>query len=432
MAFRDRAEAGRRLAEACEHLRDEDPVVLALPRGGVPVAVEVAHHLGAPLDVLVVRKVGLPSQPELGVGAVGEDGERVFNHDLLREVGMRPEDLARVVASETEEVGRRVARYRGDRPAVEVAGRTAVVVDDGIATGFTVRAGVEILRERGAARVVVAVPVAPERVVAELGQLADEVVCLSTPSPFRAIGLFYDDFTQVSDREVLAALGRVRGGAAGADDVPHRDVVVDLGDVALPGFLDVPSDPAGLVVFAHGSGSSRHSPRNQAVARALQDAGWATLLLDLLTEAEARDRDAVFDVERLGRRLAGVVGWAHDRDDVGRLPVALFGASTGAGAALVAATAPGTDVAAVVSRGGRPDLAGDHLGRVTAPTLLVVGGEDRVVLDLNRRAHRHLQAPTDLVVVPGATHLFEEPGALDQVVTATLDWLDRHGRRPTG
>lgn len=431
MRFRDRVDAGRQLAERLAGLRDDDVVVLALPRGGVPVAAEVAGELHAPLDVLVVRKVGLPRQPELGVGAVGEGGEVVWNTDLLRELGATPEDLHPVADRETEEVARRVARYRGDAPGIDVRGRTVVVVDDGLATGFTARAGVEVARRRGAARVVVAVPVGSRSAVADLDRIADEVVCLATPSPFRAIGLFYDDFDQVSDDRVVAGLQAARSGGAGDDvdrDAPTLEVDLDVDGVTLPAAITVPTGAAGLVVFAHGSGSSRYSRRNRAVAAALVEAGYATLLLDLLTPDEARDRAVVFDVDRLRRRLVGVVDWVHDRPALAGLPVVLFGASTGAAGAVAAAADLGDEVALVVSRGGRPDLARDSLRHVTAPTLLVVGGDDGVVLDLNRRAARRLHCEHDLVVVPGASHLFEEHGAMDRVVAATLAWLDDHLR----
>ncbi len=427
MRFRDRHDAGRRLAQVLDHLRGEDPVVLALPRGGVPVAAEVADHLACPMDVLVVRKLGLPGQPELGVGAVGEGGTTVYNRDLLDQVGIEPADLADVTERETEEVHRRIERYRDGRPGVDVAGRTVIVVDDGVATGFTIRAAVRILRERGAGRIVVAVPVGPRSAVQELQELADEVVCLSSPTPFQAIGPHYDDFHQVADEEVVAGLQSARSGGAGDHgDGTSQDVTLDVDGVSLPGTITRPTDATSLVVFAHGSGSSRHSPRNRAVAGALADAGHATLLFDLLTAEEGRDRANVFDVAHLGRRLVAVADWVTGRPELADLPLVLFGASTGAAAALLAAADLGDRVAAVVSRGGRPDLAGDRLGEVTAPTRLIVGGADTQVLDLNRRAAAQLRCPADLVVVPGATHLFEEPGALDQVVDATLDWATAH------
>jgi putative phosphoribosyl transferase len=209
--------------------------------------------------------------------------------------------------------------------------------------------------------------------------------------------------------------------------IPQGDGVVVEGDLALP------QDPLGVVVFAHGSGSSRHSPRNRMVAGHLRERGLGTLLLDLLTpEEEAVDRRTAtlrFDVDLLARRLAGAVAWVAKVPDAGSLPLGAFGASTGAAAALVAAAREPERVDAVVSRGGRPDLAGDALARVQAPTLLVVGGRDDVVLELNRQACERLAVPCHLEVVPGATHLFEEPGALEEVARLAGDWFTRHLRR---
>ncbi len=206
MRFADRRAAGRLLAARLGHLAGERPVVLGLPRGGVPVAVEVASELGAALDVLVVRKLGCPWQPELGVGALGEGGIQLLNADLMRDLGLRESQLADTIRREQAVIDERVRTYRVDRTAVPVAGRTVIVVDDGLATGFTARAAVEVLRRRDAARIVVAVPVAPPETIRDLEELADDVVCLETPRRFRAIGYFYDDFSQVGDDEVTRLL----------------------------------------------------------------------------------------------------------------------------------------------------------------------------------------------------------------------------------
>lgn len=201
------------------------------------------------------------------------------------------------------------------------------------------------------------------------------------------------------------------------------------GAVQLAGDLSLPADARGLVVFAHGSGSSRHSPRNKQVAAALGDAGLATLLVDLLTEEEERvdlvTRELRFDIGLLAERLLAASEWAAQDDVVGALQVGYFGASTGAAAALIAA-AERDDVRAVVSRGGRPDLAGDALPRVRAATLLIVGGNDELVLELNRETLERLTAEKRLEIVPGATHLFEEPGALEEVSRLARDWFLEH------
>jgi pimeloyl-ACP methyl ester carboxylesterase len=201
---------------------------------------------------------------------------------------------------------------------------------------------------------------------------------------------------------------------------------VRIPPVGLDGFLDLPTTAAGLVVFAHGSGSSRLSPRNTHVARALHEAGLATLLFDLLTEDEAADRNKVFEIDLLAERLALVTAWAHDQEHLADLPIGYFGASTGAAAALVAAARDPEHVGAIVSRGGRPDMAGAALADVQAPTLLIVGSSDPEVLKLNRQALARLRCERSLEIVPGATHLFEEPGTLDRVVDLARHWFAQH------
>jgi dienelactone hydrolase len=212
--------------------------------------------------------------------------------------------------------------------------------------------------------------------------------------------------------------------------VQSTAVQVRVGQAVIDGDLAIPADAAGLVVFAHGSGSSRFSRRNRAVADVLQQGGYATLLLDLLTRDEdaidERTREYRFDVDRLGHRVVAALDWAARHPDLATLPVACFGASTGAAAALVAAAERPEIVRAVVSRGGRPDLAGPALRNVRAPTLLIVGGDDETVIELNQAAMRQMRAPVVLEIVPGATHLFEEPGALEFVSQLALRWCARH------
>jgi putative phosphoribosyl transferase len=211
---------------------------------------------------------------------------------------------------------------------------------------------------------------------------------------------------------------------------PSHAIRVRDGRELIDGDLVVPAGAAGLVVFAHGSGSSRFSGRNRAVARVLQHGGFATLLMDLLTrDEEAVDlltREHRFDIGLLGRRVIAAMDWAQDEAGLAGLPVGCFGASTGAAAALIAAAERPRLVRAVISRGGRPDLAADALPRVQAPTLLLVGGADQAVIDLNRAAMQRMRAPVQLEIVPGATHLFEEPGALEAVSRLALDWCERY------
>jgi putative phosphoribosyl transferase len=420
--FADRRDAGRRLAKLLGRFRDEHPVVVGMARGGVPVAAEVARALDAPLDVVVVRKVGAPLQPEFAIGALAEGGIRLLSDEVVEALGIEAEELEALVARQQRELGAGLERYRAGVPPRAIDGRTVLLVDDGLATGRSARAAALSLRKRGAARVVLAVPVAAPTSLPGLQDCVDEVVCVEMPTNLWAVGLWYDDFTPTADSEVVSSMEELRQPAR----LVRREVAVDAGPrLRLPGDLTLPPAPRGIVVFAHGSGSSRLSPRNRAVADALNRAGIATLLFDLLTPAEEADRRNVFDIPLLATRLLAAMRWVHQQPETHELPLGFFGASTGAAAALVAAAEAGPAVAAVVSRGGRPDLAGPRLAQVVAPTLLIVGSEDREVLELNHQARRQLGGHSELAIVPGATHLFEEPGALEQVQRLAADWFTR-------
>jgi putative phosphoribosyl transferase len=430
MSFIDRVDAGRRLAGKLRHLRGEDVVVLGLPRGGVPVAFEVARALDAPLDVIVVRKLGVPFQPELAMGAVGEGDVLVLNEAVLHRAHVSAAELGEIERRARAELDRRVSQFRRDRARLELAGRTVVLVDDGIATGATAQAACQVARAQGAARIVLAVPVCAPDTAAWLRKDVDELVCLATPKCFFGVGQFYENFQQVQDDEVVDLLHRAAHEkpavpvTAGVDPPPRdREVEIPVAAVRLNGRLTVPDGAAGVVVFAHGSGSGRHSPRNRYVAAVLQRAGLATLLFDLLTPQEELRRANVFDIELLAGRLGEVTDWVRRQPECAGLPVGYFGASTGAAAALWAAAAPGADVSAVVSRGGRPDLAAPRLGQVRAATLLIVGGRDTVVLDLNRRAQALMRCESRIVVIRGATHLFEEPGTLERAAAEACGWF---------
>jgi putative phosphoribosyl transferase len=434
--FADRRDGGRKLAEALKRFRADDPVVLTLPRGGVPVGYEVATALGAPLDILLVRKLGAPFQPEYGIGAIAEGGVRVIRSEDIELIGMSEEELDAIVARETAELDRRALVYRGEREALPVEGRTVIVVDDGIATGGTAVAAGRVLRARGAARVILAVPVAPPGTEVRLAAEFDEVVCLEQPHGFFGIGQFYVDFGQLHDQQVIDLLAAAHEPALAAAATPVTDgdppplklaaeIEAEPG-LLLNGDLWVPEEAAGLVIFAHGSGSSRLSPRNREVAASLNEKGLATLLFDLLTDEEAGERAKVFDIDLLAERLAEVTRWSQGEPGIEDLPLGYFGASTGAAAALCAAAEIGSGISAVVSRGGRPDLAGSRLPQVRAPTMLIVGGADWQVLGLNEEAAKLLRCEHELAVVPGATHLFGEPGALELVADLAAGWFSEH------
>jgi predicted phosphoribosyltransferase/dienelactone hydrolase len=423
--FADRHDAGRRLAALLGDFRREEPVVVGVPRGGIPVAAEVAGELGAPLDVIVVRKIGAPANPEYAIGAVAEGEVSVISREVVRALGLGPAELEAVVGRAQDELAERLARYNSIHRRVPVGGRTVLLVDDGLATGRSAQAAARSLRERGADRVVLAVPVAAPESAREARSWVDELVSVEMPGDLWAIGLWYEDFSPTSDEEVAALLGESAGAAA-------REVTIEaMPGVALAGDLTVPAgaEGRGVIAFAHGSGSSRLSARNRRVAKALNEAGFATLLFDLLTPREEADRANVFDIPLLARRLVAATQWLRRQPETARLALGYFGASTGSAAALIAAAELRAGVSAVVSRGGRADLAESRLGEVIAPVSLIVGGADSAVLELNRRAQRRLGGESELAVLAGATHLFEEPGALDRVAAIAIEWFSRHLQR---
>jgi putative phosphoribosyl transferase len=433
--FQDRAQAGRALAEKLAGFSNRpEVVVLGLPRGGVPVAFEVARRLHAPLDAFLVRKLGVPGHEELAMGAIATGNICFLNDNVIHSLGISPDVVEQAIARERRELEQRERAFRLGQP-VELRDRVVILVDDGLATGATMRAAVIAVRERQPARVVVAVPVAARDTHKEFKQQADDIVCVQTPVNFEGVGQWYEDFTQTSDEEVRALLEE--GAQFGRDQTrsaPVEEAVsLRAGNVMLEGNLGLPAGAAGVVLFAHGSGSSRHSVRNRAVAAALRQAGLGTLLLDLLSPQEeamdARTMHLRFDITLLAERLVAALDWLSHRAEARGLPLGLFGASTGAAAALVAAAQRPAKAGAVVSRGGRPDLAGDALPEVQAPTLLVVGENDPEVLTLNRRAQRQLRCRHELAIVPGASHLFEEPGTLDKVARLAGDWFLRQLRK---
>lgn len=433
MIFKDRYDAGRRLAQELTRFRSERPVVLALPRGGVPIGFEIARALDAPLDVFVARKVGAPQNPEFAIGAVAEDGVAIMDQQTAVRLGIGPTKLRQLIETTANEAQRQHRRYRTERPPIEIGGRTVIVVDDGLATGLTDLAALHALRARDASRIVLAVPVASAEALALAREEADEVVALEVPSNLDGVGRWYRDFTPVPDHEVFELLDRANSFTDGTHDPDavepagkYRAVEIDLGEQRLHGDLRVPINPQGIVLFAHGSGSSRLSPRNVTVAKMLEQERLATLLFDLLTPSEADDLANVFDIGLLAERLIMVTRWVTRQSELSVLPLGYFGASTGAAAALQAAAQMGSGVKAVVSRGGRPDLAADYLSQVTAPTLLIVGSNDHQVLELNRKAAALLCCPHKIAVVRGATHLFTEPGALEAVAELAQRWFHEH------
>jgi predicted phosphoribosyltransferase len=364
--FRDRAEAGRALAARAERLRREAPVVLGIPAGGVPVAAEVAAALGAPLDVLVVRKLGV-----LGArfGAVAEGGIAVVDHDRARRLGLAAEEVS-LLRTQAEDAADRLAHgLRSGRPPQDLVGRTVLLVDDGVGTGDSAVAAAHTARRRGAARVVLAVPIAGTGALTRLREELDEIVCLEVDPAAR----WYDRVERPTQREMLAALGRP----------------------GLEGDLYLPEGARGAIVLAGAT--------DGIVLRHLHHMAFATVVLP----------PECTSVEPVTAALAAL----RTRPDTERLPVGVFGLGSAAELVLMACTTD--EVRAVVAAGGRPDRAGDP---PRAKTLLIVGGEDRHLLALAR------SSGLSLAVVPGAGHDFEEHGALEQVAKLAGGWFVRHLR----
>ena len=437
LTFSDRAEAGRQLADVLSALELDRPLIYALPRGGVPVAVEIAKSLHAPLDLLLVRKIGAPRNPEVALGAIVEGASReiVINESVKRLSGADDAYISEAVENQRAELERRKTRYLGDRARLDPRGRTVVIVDDGLATGATMKAALIGLKRSNPERIIVALPVAPKEALEGISDQADDIICLHPATAFRGVGGFYRDFHQLSDDETVALLNQIatyQTDTAQTLKTRQHKRQVAIPPLGLPGDLRVPPNPRGIVLFAHGSGSSRRSPRNTYVAEKLNAKGFATLLFDLLTTEEGQDRRNVFDIPLLSDRVVEASIWITSEPDLEDLPLGLFGASTGAGAALVAAAELKGRVAAVVSRGGRPDLAMDFLSQVDSPTLLIVGSLDHDVILLNEQAIAALTCEKNLEIVSGASHLFEEADTLDRAVDHAANWFKTHLRAEVG
>ena len=396
--FADRKDAGRRLGEQLGWLRGQDVVVLAVPRGGVPVAVEVAAALDAPVDVLAVRRVVAPGRLDLALGAVGEGGVDVVLDEVVRVAAVPRLLVAQAQHHARVDLERQLSAYREVAPDLPLAGRVAVVVDDGTVTGATMRVACRVARARGAERVVVAVPVAAPEVMAVLQQEeADVVRALYAPSEFGALEDWYDELPPLTDDDVRSVLS----GATGLSLA-----VVDLG--AVDGALSLVPHPKGLVVLA--------GPGLAVTAQELRQDGWATLVLGDLTETgdEALDR--------LGAATRGALA----QPACAGLAAAWVGSGTAVAAMLEAAAEVGTPVAAIVGLGGRPDLARAVLPNVAAPTLLIAAGRDRRTHEHARAALSWMRCDSDLKVVPGATESFGEPGVERAAAEHARVWLAAH------
>jgi putative phosphoribosyl transferase len=439
--FRDRADAGKRLAAHLGSHRHDSPLVLGLPRGGVPVAFEIARTLEAPLDVCVVRKLGAPLEPEHGIGAVGEDGTVYVDRESMRRFGVSEDELAASIEAKRAAIDDEVERFRSGSAPLDVRGRTVIVVDDGVATGGTARAALLMLRSRGAGFIVLAVPVGASETLDELTAIADEIVCLHPEDTFYAVSPWYEDFTPTSEDTVRALLHLSQSGMGSETRVPPRhservratrdeNVRIPIDDEWLDGRLTLPAEARGIVLLPHGGGRAR--AQHQHLARSLHEAKLATLRLDLLTQREdeldARIAHLRSDVALLASRLVTATDWTLQHTETRTLNLGYFGANVVAAAALIAAAHRPGDVGAIVARGGQLDLARGTLGDVQAPTLLLVGGLDAEILQLNRESLYFLTCKKRLEIVHDASHGFQEPGALELAAHAAAAWFVEHLR----
>lgn len=414
--FANRKEAAELLVPLLEDLKKSSPLVLAIPRGAVPMAHVVADALKAPMDLVLVKKIGHPFHPEFAIGAVTEFGEILLS-TAAQEI--EADVIENQVLSEISRLQQKRRLYTGTDRSHQIKGRTVIIVDDGIATGSTMIAAARSLKAQGAEKIVIATPVASSQAVDRLRSEGADVRAYYIPQYFGAVSYFYRDFDQVSDSEV-GDYFRIRS--------IEIEIETKIKDIKLRAVLGEPVAPTGLIIFAHGSGSGRLSPRNQFLAETFNRHGLATLLADLLTEQEAKDRKNVFDIELLAQRVVALTEWAGLHPDFQNIPLGYLGASTGAAAALIAATRAPDQVRALVSRGGRPDLASSYLDKVECPVLLLVGGHDEGVIELNQEAFSKLKSEKELEIIPGATHLFEEPGALEKVADRSLHWFAENFR----
>lgn len=440
--FKSRSEAGQLLAAKLQaYTNNPDVLVLALPRGGVPVAFEIAQSLQAALDVFLVRKLGVPGHEELAMGAISSGGDRVLNKEIIEALQLSESVVERVTQSEQEEMSRREAAYRPNRPSLSIQGKTIILVDDGLATGSTMLAAIRAVQKLKAAKIVIAVPVAPASTYESIKKLGDEMICLMTPEPFYGVGLWYEDFSQTSDEEVIRLLEKAESWRKIPEPPPRslddqlpgfHQISIPVGSVELSGKLLLhEGENKGFIMLVQGTGYPGQSPQHEHIAHKLYEAGFSTVRFDLLTAdeegSELKSRHLRFDIPLLTRRLTQATDWVmHDLATEDQ-PLGYFSSSTGTGAVLKAAGAIGRSIKAIVSLSGRPDLAGESLSKVTAPTLLLMGGQDISIMDLNVCARSRMRPGlVRIEVVPQASHLFEEEGALERAANLTTRWFERH------
>jgi predicted phosphoribosyltransferase/alpha-beta hydrolase superfamily lysophospholipase len=423
MTFHDRSDAGKRLAGLLKEQGFENPVVLGIPRGGVPVAAEVAKALAGELAVVVARKLGAPGNPELAIGATTETGASYINMAVAVAAGAGQRYIEAEKTRQIAEAHRREQLFDGHRRP-PVAGRTVIIVDDGIATGATAIAAVRSIKAEGAEHVVLAVPVGPTEMLELLRGEADEVVCLLDDPDFWAVGYYYEDFSQVSDEDVLRTLEKFSAPVA-AD--PTRQVEIERDGLSLAGTLTTPAGngPFSLVIFVHGLGSGKDSPRNLVIASRLVDAGIATLLFDLSGHGESSP-DPRDGVDAYVDDLEAAFAWSLEQDGIDRGRVGIAGSSLGAVVAAKALADRRVGPRTMVLRA--PPLETADLRAISVPSLVLIGSRDPLRRQVEAGAVGRPQLTLSLV--EGASHLFEEPGALEEATQRTVEWFKSELLKP--
>jgi len=416
MMFRDRIDAGEELAAVVKERHFETPVVLGIPRGGVPVAAVVARAINSELGVVVARKLGAPGNPELAIGATTESGASYINAAVATAAGASEQYLEAEKEKQIREARRREELFDGRRrPAAK--GRTVIIVDDGVATGATAIAAVRAMKAEGAERVVLAIPVGPPEMLDLLREEADEVICLCEEEDFWAVGQFYVNFDPVSDEEVLDTLDTFEAGPV-AD--PARRVEITREGVELAGVFSTPggAGPFPLVIFVHGLGSGKDSPRNVVIANHLVDAGIATLLFDLSGHGESSD-DPRGGFEAYVSDAEAAFAWALGQDEVQPGSIGIAGSSLGATIAATALAEGRLQPKTMVLRA--PPLEPQAFRRIHIPALVLIGSED----PLREDVVRGVQGCPGLMLsqIEGASHLFEEPGTLQEALDRTVEWF---------
>lgn len=445
MPFTDRTDAGRRLVQALTPFDGKNPLIVALPRGGVPVGYEVAKGLGAPLDVLVVARIPAPGPGYPAIGATGPGDVRYLDTALIRELGVSDRQLTSLAAEAAETVEDRSRRFRGTSRPLSVRNRIVILVDDGVTTGATARLAARVLRSLAPKRLLLATPVASAAALALLRDEVDGLISLISPEELGGIDRWYREYPEVTDEDVegylhrahehlehLAALGQPPAAirVEPPPPMPQRAIRIPAGDQILDGLLGIPPDARGLVLFGHSSGSNRYTPRNQRLAERLRAAGLATLLVDLLTPEEAtediRTRGDRDDLELMAERVIAVGDWAAQQANTRMLPVAFYGAHASGALGVLAAGQRPERIHALIARSARMAPVQGALHGTEVPLLLILGQQDAEDRTIHSEALGRMAGPAELVIVPETGPIFEAPEVIEQIAEAVADWCDQH------